>query len=164
MFKQTTNSTQSLRFRRWSRKSYAVFVSLHKVVSIGALVVSVADKSLVKAASHVSNFVSNLLFDNQEASDTEFDELETTSNNFILQTLTIQQRTDAAAAGAIGIYPSKRATYKGESPRMIALFLSQIKTKLTAYQSYTLFLPLFSRFTAQAYEGWDEVNKLNFKQ
>jgi|GEM_PF-3022 len=148
MFKQTTNNTQSLRFRRWSRKSYAVFASLHKTVSIGALVVSVADKSLVKATGYISNFVSNLLLNNQEANDSAFDELETATNNCILQTLTIQQRTDAAAAGAIGIYPSKRATYKGESPRMIALFLSpktanqKIQTKYHT-MNFKKYLPFF---------------------
>lgn len=129
MFNFASNSTKNLRFRRWSRKSYAVFASLNKVVSIGSLVVSVADKSLLKTASHISNFVSDLLMDSQEVSDSAFDELETATNNCILQTLSIRQRTDAAAAGAIGIYASKRATYKGESPRMIALFLSQKTTK-----------------------------------
>lgn len=92
MFNFASNSTKNLRFRRWSRKSYAVFASLNKVVSIGSLVVSVADKSLLKTASHISNFVSDLLMDSQEVSDSAFDELETATNNCILQTLSIQHR------------------------------------------------------------------------
>jgi len=130
MFKQHTNSTHSLRFKRWSRKSYAIFASLHKVVSIGALVVSVADKSLQKVTGHISNCVSNLFKNAQEANESVFEELETSSNSCNIQTLTIQLRTDApAASGASAIFASIRATYKGESQRMIALFLSK-KTNL----------------------------------
>ena len=37
---------QSLRFRRWSRKRYAAFVSLHHTVTMGCLSANVADKVL----------------------------------------------------------------------------------------------------------------------
>lgn len=37
-----------LRFRRWSRASYAVFASLHKTVSIGCVSADIADASLSK--------------------------------------------------------------------------------------------------------------------
>ncbi len=35
-------------FKRWSRKSYAVFVSLKKEISIGRLTKSIVEKSLIK--------------------------------------------------------------------------------------------------------------------
>lgn len=34
----------ALRFKRWSRKGYAAFVSLHRQVSIGALSVEISDR------------------------------------------------------------------------------------------------------------------------
>jgi hypothetical protein len=40
---------KSIRFHRWSRAKYAVFCSLGCTVTIGTLVVSIADKSLSKA-------------------------------------------------------------------------------------------------------------------
>lgn len=39
---------QSLRFRRWSRKAYAVFCSVGRCVTIGCLSKAVADSSLSK--------------------------------------------------------------------------------------------------------------------
>jgi hypothetical protein len=38
MFKHTVNTSKTLRFKRWSRKRYAAFASLNKVVSIATLV------------------------------------------------------------------------------------------------------------------------------
>lgn len=48
MFRYATHTNLGLRFKRWSRKSYAVFASLNKVVSIASLVVSVANQSVTK--------------------------------------------------------------------------------------------------------------------
>ena len=57
--KYTTPVRHTLRFRRWSRKAYAAFVSIGRCVSIGCLRKSVADSSLSKqkaagAAGHSS--------------------------------------------------------------------------------------------------------------
>ena len=40
-----------LRFRRWSRKAYAAFVSFHHVVNIGQLATSVSERFQVKNLS-----------------------------------------------------------------------------------------------------------------
>lgn len=45
--------TKAIRFRRWTNKSYAVFNSVGKVVSIGVLTISICDKS--NAKSHNSS-------------------------------------------------------------------------------------------------------------
>ncbi len=49
MNKKFTNSQVSLRFRRWSRAGYALFVSFTFAVTIGVLAVSVCEKSEAKA-------------------------------------------------------------------------------------------------------------------
>ena len=49
MKNQTQHLPQQIRFRRWSRASYAVFMSLSITVTIGFLSVSVGEKSLLKA-------------------------------------------------------------------------------------------------------------------
>ena len=48
---------KSIRFRRWSRKGYAVFCSLTCVVTIGCLSISISDKSLQKTSSSYSNSI-----------------------------------------------------------------------------------------------------------
>lgn len=45
---------KSIRFRRWSRKNYAVFGSLHRHVTIGRVCKGIADSSLDKARHIVS--------------------------------------------------------------------------------------------------------------
>lgn len=44
MRKSYTYRSQVLRFRRWSRKAYAAFISIQRVVTIGQLSFSVADR------------------------------------------------------------------------------------------------------------------------
>lgn len=46
-----SQKSYSLRFRRWSRKAWAVFASLGQVVTIGSLRVPVSEQSLTKANS-----------------------------------------------------------------------------------------------------------------
>jgi hypothetical protein len=48
---------KSIRFRRWSRKGYAVFCSLTCVVTIGCVSTSISDKSLQKTVSSCSNSI-----------------------------------------------------------------------------------------------------------
>lgn len=55
---------KSIRFRRWSRVGYAVFCSLTCCVTIGALSVSVLDKTLQKSVG-TSSF--SLLVNNSES-------------------------------------------------------------------------------------------------
>ena len=44
MRKSYTYRSQALRFRRWSRKAYAAFISIQRAVTIGQLSFSVADR------------------------------------------------------------------------------------------------------------------------
>ncbi|WP_287619389.1 hypothetical protein [Parabacteroides sp.] len=44
MRKSYTYRSQALRFRRWSRKAYAAFISIQRAVTIGELSFSVADR------------------------------------------------------------------------------------------------------------------------
>ena len=48
MKKRQRNSATIIRFRQWSRKGYAVFSGLNKVISIGRVNASVCDKALLK--------------------------------------------------------------------------------------------------------------------
>lgn len=47
--KNNLQQSNSLRFRRWSRRAWAVFASLGREVTIGALRVPVSEQSLVKS-------------------------------------------------------------------------------------------------------------------
>lgn len=63
MNQSITYTTKGLRFKRWSRKSYAVFQSLGVSVTIGQLAVHVQEKSAVKLAPakqyHLTSSVSS---------------------------------------------------------------------------------------------------------
>lgn len=67
-----THKQTSIRFKRWSRKSYAVFAGIHKVISIGALSAVISEKSLKKVKSGALSF----LFFNNELFHSENDEAE----------------------------------------------------------------------------------------
>lgn len=81
MKKQQINSVKDIRFRRWTRKSYAVFAGLNKVISIGKVKAGICDRTSLKTNSLlVANavFAGNLLktFDEaEEAEDLLFDNL-----------------------------------------------------------------------------------------
>lgn len=54
MISATLNKTSSIRFRRWTRKNYAIFASLHKVISIGSIVISICNQSVKKIKQQIS--------------------------------------------------------------------------------------------------------------
>lgn len=59
MRKQYTCRCVALRFKRWSRKGYAAFVSVKRAVTIGQLSAGISERSLVKGGSiHTSVLVS----------------------------------------------------------------------------------------------------------
>ena len=88
-----------MRFRRWSRASYAVFVSMTCTVTIGVLAVSVSEKSELKATA-TSNYITNSVFSTQI-------EDELCSNDDLIAVveeetiITIIQNDDAAARGRV---------------------------------------------------------------
>lgn len=57
--KATTHKTRPLRFRYWSRKSYAVFLSIGKQVTIGRLKAEVTDAMLGKQSSSLPTSFAN---------------------------------------------------------------------------------------------------------
>ncbi|MHB9143130.1 MAG: hypothetical protein ACYC25_14765 [Paludibacter sp.] len=67
------NRTSTIRFRRWSRVGYAIFSSLACNVSIGALSISVSDKTLQKADGKTMN---ELHFFTSKTDTQETDEVE----------------------------------------------------------------------------------------
>ena len=118
MFKQTVNISKTLRFKRWSRKRYAAFASLNKVVSIASLAVSVADKSLIKVGNYLQSCAHALSNDDLLSESTNFDELENllALNAENQQIITIQTSADACAAGTSTVYSLLKATNKGNEP------------------------------------------------
>jgi len=86
---------KNIRFRRWSRVGYAVFVSLSAVVSIGCLSVSISNKSVIKSNNPVfvseNTLINNNAEEKEKASDLEL---------YLEQKLNIivnQQATDKVA-------------------------------------------------------------------
>ncbi len=128
MFKNTVNTSKTLRFKRWSRKRYAAFASMQKVVSIAALTVSVADKALAKAGGYLQTRLQILSGGDVLSEGPGFEELE---NLLVLnaesqQIFTIQSCADACAAGALTGYSlSKRATNKGNVPFVGRFFVAE---------------------------------------
>lgn len=86
----------SARFRRWSRKSYAIFASLHKAVTIGQLIVSICDKSLEKLRNRIFEASFNDLFNNNNEED---------ENELLSTTLEIQILTAINASSDIAQQP-----------------------------------------------------------
>ena len=94
--------SKNIRFRRWSRVGYAVFVSLSAVVSIGCLSISICDKSVIKSKKAVcisENTLNNIISEEQDKnSDLEL-QLEQNLNIIVNQ-----QATDIVAALHINNY------------------------------------------------------------
>ncbi|MGB4414166.1 MAG: hypothetical protein WBI53_04680 [Paludibacter sp.] len=103
MNKQIHNTAKTIRFRRWSRAHYAVFVSLSCAVSIGFLLASVSDKSLQKAKNQIV-FNSASAFDRNE-NDEQTDVIQPESVFLHLQGNIISNQTsDNAAARGLHLY------------------------------------------------------------
>jgi len=100
MFKQKQQNKQlSLRFRRWSRARYAVFVSLTQNVTIGVLSVSVSDKSTQKQASHKQLLLNDSTNNNNENTDSEVEPVEFNLQNEAV-IVSIANSCDKAAAAS----------------------------------------------------------------
>jgi hypothetical protein len=101
MYKRQTNNPISLRFRRWSRAGYAMFVSMTCAVTIGVLAVSVCEKSEVKsvAGSILKNESAFLTAEEDES--TSIDDILTATDIAIIS---VNQNDDAAARGRVKIF------------------------------------------------------------
>jgi len=102
MNKQTQNMAKTLRFRRWSRAHYAVFVSLSCAVSIGFLSVSVSDKSLQKADKQIV-FNDNSVLDRNE-NDEQTDVIQPESVFLLLLENNIISNQTSGNAAARGLH------------------------------------------------------------
>ena len=69
MKRQTSISAKSIRFRQWSRKGYAVFSGLHKVISIGKISAGICEKALLK--NNLLSSVCPILSENNFITDRE---------------------------------------------------------------------------------------------
>lgn len=68
MFNQAIHINKSFRFRRWTRKAYAVFASLGKTVSIGNLKIEMAGQTLFRGVENIAKIFTD---DIEEASESE---------------------------------------------------------------------------------------------
>ena len=104
MHSKLLQSSPTFRFRRWSRVGYAVFCSLACSVTIGALAVSVSDKTLQKQVGSTSNgLYAESLTTNFNDSTTEKIELEAVLQ-LIQETTFIISTTDNTTACSQFIY------------------------------------------------------------
>ncbi len=78
------NTVKSIRFRQWSRKNYAVFAGLNKVISIGRVKASICDMALLKTNSLL--VTSTVFSDNLLKNCDEEDEAEILLFENLLQT------------------------------------------------------------------------------
>ncbi|OIP81540.1 MAG: hypothetical protein AUK44_09720 [Porphyromonadaceae bacterium CG2_30_38_12] len=94
----------SIRFRRWSRASYAIFSSLACQISIGYLAANVSEKSVLKVAS-TSVALCQINYDGAEAErQQELSLEEFTAQIEKIFVLSFQTTSVAAAAGKNQLY------------------------------------------------------------
>jgi hypothetical protein len=96
MHSTPTHIPLSIRFRRWSRAGYAVFRSLGCTVTIGALVISISDKSLVKTNHASVQFGKD--FEVSAFADSSFEESAEIEENVLVQTIHSLHVTQDVAA------------------------------------------------------------------
>lgn len=103
MHYKSTQQNSTIRFRRWSRVGYAVFCSLSCCVSIGALAVSVSDKTLQKSEGVSMSYVQS--FDVcKAANENDPEELQTLSLQTCVIRLSELNSDSAAACSKINSY------------------------------------------------------------
>jgi len=120
MIKSYTNKHQSLRFRRWSRVGYAVFVSMTCAVTIGVLAVSVSDKSTAKMTASVAGITVKLIADDSD-SDSTPEEMVVVAAEQLLITETTND--DAAARGLNSIFSNNQTVISGVKARNNRFFI-----------------------------------------
>ena len=94
MKKQHTSFSSSLRFRRWSRKAYAVFVSIQHNVTIGALQIHLIERLQTKNQINETDLLNGV--HTKECADEEADEALFVDPTLLLLTTTRVQDYIAA--------------------------------------------------------------------
>ena len=108
MFIRTARNIKTVRFSRWSRAGYAVFLSLSVVVTIGVLTSSVSEKSLLK-----SNAIPNVFSENQISLFTENEPDDDVLFEQMSEIIVSEQTTDIAAAQNLNHYILTRNRLNG---------------------------------------------------
>jgi len=108
MFTRTARNIKTVRFSRWSRAGYAVFLSLSVVVTIGVLTSSVSEKSLLK-----SNAIPNVFSENQISLFTENESDDDVLFEQMSEIIVSEQTTDIAAAQNLNHYILTRNRLNG---------------------------------------------------
>ena len=103
MNKQTHTTAKVLRFRRWSRARYAVFVSLSCAVSIGVLAVSVSDKSQQKLRTFAASDNCLACGENDDKESSDALPAETVMLQ-LQENIVVNQNNDNAAARSLNYY------------------------------------------------------------
>jgi len=105
------NTKFSLRFRRWSRKAYAVFVSLGKSISIGSLSVDMAGATLFRSVELMKRNFSG----EQEGEELAEDELVVVlAENSVLANLILSRPAVEYPAANSNIYINYPDGYDGK--------------------------------------------------
>ena len=86
MEKQYTYQPVALRFRRWSRKKYAAFISLKQAVTIGNLSANVSERFQIKNGSTHTSVLSSYPNNSEE-----FQEEECSSDTWLKADIPFQQ-------------------------------------------------------------------------
>lgn len=103
MLYKGTNITKTVRFRRWTRKAYAVFASLGKTISIGNLRIGMAGQTLFRGFERLDRIFTEQSDD--DVSDLEYDPDKLTTD-FLLATeiISVPASQYAEAADLMYIY------------------------------------------------------------
>ena len=99
-------SKQMIRFRRWSRKRYAMFCSLGKCVTIGTLKKGVTDVSLGKQANICTSGSVCLPVEEDRAEDEAEEALNPFENMLQMFSIQSQQAVEVGHAGIVDLYPA----------------------------------------------------------
>lgn len=105
MKKQQTFNSTALRFKRWSRKKYAAFISIQRAVTIGQLSSNVSERFQTKNGS----IHSSVLFADQTVKEEKEDTGEPSQEQTFAEVLTVKQTSSADSSADINnLYFLKR--------------------------------------------------------
>ncbi len=96
-----SQTTQTLRFRRFSHKAYAAFCSLHREVTIGCVATHIADLQLEKSNNnnHNSSTQTNLQLEKTTQDDNQEEiELLCNTNDVVVTLIATKQSAGAVAS------------------------------------------------------------------
>lgn len=119
-YSRTSHLALSLRFRRWSRKAWAVFASVGREVTIGTLRDGIAEQSMAKAHVPAGACVHEAIQQLQE----EQDELEEVQ----LRVVEVLPLTLAVPAGAASAFFSQQYSTVGTVLVVSTVFFIPIMT------------------------------------